>query len=174
MERSCGRQIEHRLVSFFTFQLNKCNFEWCAIWWDVAATGVRINSLRGWFYEQSVKYAARFTEFTCTHPILSNGFACACKQQFHSLSPFNRALYGYEAQSNCLKLISKGDGGLVELADELNSGKIMYAFVSVQDPKTSLTKFLLINWQVSSIFYRNKWVSATVRSMQTDKVLEKQ
>lgn len=48
-----------------------------------------------------------------------------------------------------MKLISKGDGGLVELADELNSGKIMYAFVSVQDSKTSLTKFLLINWQVS-------------------------
>lgn len=62
----------------------------------------------------------------------------------------NRALYGYEGQSNCLKVISTGDGGLVELADELNSGKIMYAFVSVQDAKTSLTKFLLINWQVST------------------------
>lgn len=60
-----------------------------------------------------------------------------------------RALFGYEGQSNCLKLISNGDGGLIELADELNSGKIMYAFVSVQDPKNSLTKYLLINWQVS-------------------------
>lgn len=59
-----------------------------------------------------------------------------------------RALYSYEAQSNDLKVVSTGDGGLNELGEDLNSGKIMYAFVRVEDTKTSLTKFLLINWQV--------------------------
>lgn len=61
-----------------------------------------------------------------------------------------RALFGYEGQTNDLKLVSTGDGGLEELCDELNSGKIMYAFARIEDPTTSLTKFLLINWQVSN------------------------
>lgn len=60
----------------------------------------------------------------------------------------SRALFSYEAQSNDLKVVSTGDGGLNELSEDLNSGKIMYAFVRVEDTKTSLTKFLLINWQV--------------------------
>ena len=38
------------------------------------------------------------------------------------------------------------DGGLEELVDELNSGKIMYAYCRVIDPNTSLPKFVLINW----------------------------
>lgn len=72
------------------------------------------------------------------------GFICC----FFSSSSF-RALFGYEAQSNALKLVDSGDGGLLELSEDLNSGKIMYAFVGVDDSKTSLTKYLLINWQVS-------------------------
>ncbi|KAK3932090.1 Drebrin-like protein [Frankliniella fusca] len=62
-------------------------------------------------------------------------------------SPTNWALFGYEGQTNCLKLYSKGDGGLVEMAEDLNSGSIMYAFCQVQDPKTTLPKYVLINWQ---------------------------
>lgn len=58
-----------------------------------------------------------------------------------------RALFGYEGQSNDLKVVETGDGGLAELASELNEGKIQYAFVRVIDPNTSLTKFVLINWQ---------------------------
>ncbi|XP_075160944.1 actin binding protein 1 [Haematobia irritans] len=57
------------------------------------------------------------------------------------------ALFGYEGQSNDLKVVSTGDGGIAELSDDLNSGKIMYAFVRIEDPKTGLKKFLLINWQ---------------------------
>lgn len=38
------------------------------------------------------------------------------------------------------------DGGLEELVEELNCGKIMYAFCKVEDPNTSLSKFILINW----------------------------
>jgi hypothetical protein len=37
-------------------------------------------------------------------------------------------------------------GGIEEMTDDLNSGKIMYAFCKVMDPKTSLPKCILINW----------------------------
>lgn len=60
---------------------------------------------------------------------------------------FRRALFGYEGQTNDLKLVAKGNAGIDELAEDLNSGEIMYAFVKVNDPKTSLAKFVLINWQ---------------------------
>lgn len=33
------------------------------------------------------------------------------------------------------------------MTEDLNSGKVMYAFVKVDDPKTSLAKHVLINWQ---------------------------
>ncbi|XP_055693245.1 drebrin-like protein [Lutzomyia longipalpis] len=57
------------------------------------------------------------------------------------------ALFGYEGQTNDLKVVGTGNGGIQELNEDLNSGKIMYAFVRVQDPKTSLSKNILINWQ---------------------------
>lgn len=58
-----------------------------------------------------------------------------------------RALFGYEGQTNDLKVVSTGSGGIEELTEDLNSGKIMYAFVKVNDTKTSLPKCVLINWQ---------------------------
>nr|XP_018896888.1 PREDICTED: drebrin-like protein B [Bemisia tabaci] len=56
-------------------------------------------------------------------------------------------LLSYEGLSNDLVIVGKGDGGIEELKEELNSGKIMYAFCRLLDPKTSLHKFVLINWQ---------------------------
>jgi len=44
-------------------------------------------------------------------------------------------VFGYEGQTNNLKVVGTGDGGL-----------IMYAFCKVIDTKTSLPKCLLINW----------------------------
>lgn len=43
------------------------------------------------------------------------------------------------------------DGGLEELVEELNSGKVMYAFCQVKDPNSGLPKNVLINW-VGSAF----------------------
>lgn len=68
------------------------------------------------------------------------------------LSGKHRALFGYEPQSNDLRVVSTGDGGLLELNEDLNTSNIMYAFVRVQDSKTSLNKFVLINWQVMIAF----------------------
>ncbi|XP_047026501.1 drebrin-like protein [Helicoverpa zea] len=62
-------------------------------------------------------------------------------------SDTNWALFGYDGQSNDLKFIDKGDGGLDELIDEFNSGKIQYAFLKVDQPNGSISKFVLINWQ---------------------------
>lgn len=61
---------------------------------------------------------------------------------------FFRALFGYEAHTNVLKVVSTGDGGLTELTDELNTGKILYAFVKITNDNTDLTKYLVVNWQV--------------------------
>lgn len=70
----------------------------------------------------------------------------AWKDVVDDKSPTDWALFSYEGQSNDLKVVSKGDGGIEEMREDLNSGKIMYAFCRVLDPKTSLHKFILINW----------------------------
>lgn len=72
-------------------------------------------------------------------------FETRYKLQIFSL--FSRALFGYEGQTNILKVVSKGCDGIEELCEDLNSGKIMYAFIKIYDPKTSLDKYVLINWQ---------------------------
>ncbi|XP_045138484.1 LOW QUALITY PROTEIN: drebrin-like protein B [Portunus trituberculatus] len=61
--------------------------------------------------------------------------------------PEDWALFGYEGQTNTLKVIGTGEDGLEELADDLNSSKIMYAVVKVIDPNTTRHKIVLINWQ---------------------------
>merc|ERR1712098_908182 len=71
----------------------------------------------------------------------------ACKDVVNDKTETDWALFGYEGQTNVLKLESTGDGGLDELIEDFNPGKIQYAFLKVEDPKTSLPKFVLINWQ---------------------------
>ncbi|XP_037548406.1 drebrin-like protein B [Nematolebias whitei] len=61
-------------------------------------------------------------------------------------SDTNWALFTYEGNSNDIRLAEKGDGGLEEMVEELNSGKVMYAFCRVQDPNSGLPKYVLINW----------------------------
>ncbi|XP_063232985.1 drebrin-like protein [Bacillus rossius redtenbacheri] len=71
----------------------------------------------------------------------------AWKEVVDDKSKTDWALFGYEGQSNDLKVVSKGAGGVEEMAEDLNSGQIMYAFCRVTDPKTSLPKCVLITWQ---------------------------
>lgn len=49
--------------------------------------------------------------------------------------------------------IYASDGGLEELVEELNSGKVMYAFCRVQDPNSGLPKYVLINWVGATLQY---------------------
>lgn len=37
--------------------------------------------------------------------------------------------------------------------EELNSGKVMYAFCRVQDPNSGLPKYVLINWVCAPLHY---------------------
>uniref|UniRef100_A0A8D9DS04 Drebrin-like protein n=1 Tax=Cacopsylla melanoneura TaxID=428564 RepID=A0A8D9DS04_9HEMI len=71
----------------------------------------------------------------------------AWKDVLDDKSSTDWALFGYEGQSYDLKVVSTGDGGIEELREDLSGGKIMYGFCKVLDPKTSLSKYVLINWQ---------------------------
>ncbi|KAG8508987.1 Drebrin-like protein, partial [Galemys pyrenaicus] len=53
---------------------------------------------------------------------------------------------GRGGNSNDIRVAGTGEGGLEEMVEELNSGKVMYAFCRVKDPNSGLPKFVLINW----------------------------
>lgn len=71
----------------------------------------------------------------------------AWRQVTDEKSATNWALFGYEGHTNTLGLLASGEEGIEELTDELNPSKIMYAFLRVEDPKTSLPKYVILNWQ---------------------------
>ncbi len=60
------------------------------------------------------------------------------------------------------------DGGLEELVEELNSGKVMYAFCRVEDPNSGLPKYVLINWVgfVPSVTHHIDFVSWLYRTTE--------
>ncbi|XP_069369390.1 drebrin-like a isoform X1 [Paralichthys olivaceus] len=70
----------------------------------------------------------------------------AYKEVVDGKSDTDWALFTYEGNSNDIRLAEKGDGGLEKMVEELNSGKVMYAFCRVHDPNSGLPKFVLINW----------------------------
>ena len=45
-----------------------------------------------------------------------------------------------------------------ELTEDFNPSKIQYAFLKVEDQKTSLPKFVLINWQVCISFSHEHFI----------------
>lgn len=51
---------------------------------------------------------------------------------------------GYEGNTGRLKVVETGDGDLEELVEELNPGKVLYAYWRAVD--TSAPKFLYISW----------------------------
>ncbi|KAB5543883.1 hypothetical protein PHYPO_G00084730 [Pangasianodon hypophthalmus] len=55
-------------------------------------------------------------------------------------------LFTYEGNSYDIQVAAKGGGGLDEMVQELDVGKVMYAFCRVIDPNSGVTKFILINW----------------------------
>ncbi|KAK2870851.1 hypothetical protein QQF64_001927 [Cirrhinus molitorella] len=75
-------------------------------------------------------------------------------------------LFTYEGNSNDIRVAGKGDGGLEEMVEELNSGKVMYAFCRVLDPSSGVPKFVLINWTGEGVKDVRKGVCANhVHSM---------
>ncbi|KAK1787045.1 hypothetical protein P4O66_017423 [Electrophorus voltai] len=90
----------------------------------------------------------RTDPYTMAVNLSKNGAAltAAYKEVVGEKSETNWALFTYEGNTSDIRLASKGDGGLEELVEELNSGKVMYAFCRVQDPNSGLPKYVLINW----------------------------
>lgn len=62
------------------------------------------------------------------------------------LSWWTRCRAGWGAWATTDPPVTATEGGLEELVEELNSGKVMYAFCRVKDPNSGLPKFVLINW----------------------------
>ncbi|XP_035021080.1 drebrin-like b isoform X6 [Hippoglossus stenolepis] len=92
----------------------------------------------------------------------------AFKEVVDEKSSTNWALFTYEGNSNDIRLAEKGDGGLEELVEELNSGKVMYAFCRVEDPNSGLPKYVLINWTGEGVNDSRKGLCANhVSSMGT-------
>ncbi|XP_026199372.1 drebrin-like b isoform X3 [Anabas testudineus] len=84
----------------------------------------------------------------------------AFKEVVDEKSNTNWVLFTYEGNSNDIRLAEKGDGGLEELVEELNSGKVMYAFCRVQDPNSGLPKYVLINWTGEGVNDARKGICA--------------
>ncbi|KAL8907581.1 MAG: hypothetical protein Q9207_001318 [Kuettlingeria erythrocarpa] len=59
-------------------------------------------------------------------------------------------------KESVLKVQSTGDGELTDLIDEFSDGRIQFAFVRVNDPNTSLPKFVLIAWCGEGVPERTK------------------
>ncbi|KAM7017655.1 drebrin-like b isoform 3-T3 [Tautogolabrus adspersus] len=84
----------------------------------------------------------------------------AFKEVVDEKSNTNWALFTYEGNSNDIRLAETGDGGLEELVEELNSGKVMYAFCRVLDPNSGLPKYVLINWTGEGVKDARKGICA--------------
>ncbi|XP_071827958.1 drebrin-like protein B [Apostichopus japonicus] len=70
----------------------------------------------------------------------------AWKDVCDASSDIKWAIFGYEGKTDEVKVVETGDGDLEEMAEELSSSKVQYAFCQVVDPNTNLFKLVLINW----------------------------
>ncbi|KAK7934193.1 hypothetical protein WMY93_005089 [Mugilogobius chulae] len=84
----------------------------------------------------------------------------AYKEVVDEKSETNWALFTYEGNSDDIRLAGTGDGGLEEMIEDLNSGKVMYAFCRVQDPNSGLPKYVLINWTGEGVKDARKGICA--------------
>ncbi|KAI9204979.1 uncharacterized protein BJ171DRAFT_502534 [Polychytrium aggregatum] len=80
----------------------------------------------------------------------------------------NWALYSViGANVSEIKYIGSGEGGLEELQEEFEEGKVMFAFCQVKEPISNLNKFVLISWlgdgvPVSKKGLFNVWVNDAI------------
>ena len=57
------------------------------------------------------------------------------------------ALFGYEGKTFDLKVVSSGEDGIEEMVDDLSPSKILYGFIRVKDPRSTLPKYVFLHWQ---------------------------
>ncbi|KAJ2711705.1 actin binding protein [Coemansia spiralis] len=77
------------------------------------------------------------------------------------------ALYGFDRSGSTLLVQAQGSGGLEELAEEFDDGKVQFAFARVQDPNTQLLKCVFISWCGQGVpVFRKGLVSSQVGQVQ--------
>ncbi|KAJ2891345.1 actin binding protein, partial [Coemansia aciculifera] len=77
------------------------------------------------------------------------------------------AVYGFDRGGNALNVQAQGSGGLEELADEFDDGKVQFGFARVKDPNTNLPKFVFISWCGQGVpVFRKGLVSSQVGDVQ--------
>ncbi|KAJ8331831.1 hypothetical protein BDV3_004651 [Batrachochytrium dendrobatidis] len=76
----------------------------------------------------------------------SNDISAAYASVLSEQDSCNWAIFSYDKGGNDLKLFGSGDGGLEELSDEFEEGKIQYAFAKVFEPVSGLPKYVFIAW----------------------------
>lgn len=74
----------------------------------------------------------------------------AWKNVVDSKSSESWALFGYEGNTNNIRLMSTGSNGLGGLVGDLNCSLIQYGFCRVIDTNLGINKLVLINWQGES------------------------
>lgn len=73
----------------------------------------------------------------------------------------NWALYGYEGNTNVIKVQSTGSDGFQKLVEEFNCSQIQYAFCRVIVKELELNRLVLINWQGESAPLSRKGLCAS-------------
>ncbi|KAJ1890936.1 actin binding protein [Kickxella alabastrina] len=77
------------------------------------------------------------------------------------------AIFGFDRGGTALNVESQGSGGLEDLSDEFDAGKVQFAFVRVLDPNTQLPKFVFISWCGQGVpVFRKGMVSSQVGQVQ--------
>ncbi|KAK0661132.1 Drebrin-like protein [Lasiodiplodia hormozganensis] len=75
---------------------------------------------------------------------------------FSVSAPLANAFQPDAGKESVLKVQTTGEGELADLIDELNDGRIQFAFVKVKDPNTGLPKNVLIAWCGEGVPERTK------------------
>ncbi|TVY56500.1 Drebrin-like protein [Lachnellula cervina] len=76
-------------------------------------------------------------------------------------------------KESVLKVQSTGEGELLDLIEDFSEGRVQFAFVKVQDPNTTLPKYVLIGW-VSTAGPEMSDVEADMRSSAEKECLKEQ
>ncbi|XP_061590063.1 drebrin-like protein A isoform X3 [Cololabis saira] len=105
---------------------------------------------------KSVPWKEMAANLSKNGPVLMDAY----KDVVDPKSGVNWALFTYEGNTNDIRLAEKGDGGLEEMVEELNSGKVMYAFCRVQDTNSGMPKYVLINWTGEGVRDSRKGICA--------------
>ncbi|KAI9305350.1 hypothetical protein BJ944DRAFT_249125 [Cunninghamella echinulata] len=76
----------------------------------------------------------------------SKDLSAAYQAVISDSDPTNWLVYAYDKKTNDLRVQDTGDGGLEELYDEFNDGKVQYALARVIDPNSQLPKIVFVGW----------------------------